>query len=274
METKLTPANVAQLEYKWGFDISIFGIASVTSTPTVGRKLVYITSWDGKVYALDRKKGKLKWTYDTESKNPSYDIDGVQTSATLTADGRLIVGDANADVHCLDAKKGTLLWKASVGDPDETTGEAAHAWASATVANNRVFVGRASHLDTPCTQGHMYAFDLDTGTELWRFATVPDNICDNDTAIECTTNGDCGGGTCVPGLGAGVTATPAVSDDGETLVVGQPTPIYRDFTTPHLVAIGNVAGRSVELVIRTNPRKGALKSVGGLRPIGDVMAGE
>jgi outer membrane protein assembly factor BamB len=217
LETKLTPANAAGLVQKWQFHLSDSLSSAVTSTPTVGRKLIYITSWDGKLYALDRKNGKEKWSYDTQSINPGYDIDGVQTSATLTADGRLLVGDANADVHCLDAKKGTLLWKSSIGDPDETTGDGAHAWASATVANNRVFVGRASHLDTPCTQGGIYAFDLDSGADLWHFNTVPDNICTDDTNIECTTNADCGGGTCIPGLGGGVTAAATTSDDGETV---------------------------------------------------------
>ncbi len=245
LESSLTPANAAGLVAKWNFHISDSFDSSVTSTPTVGRKLVYVTAWDGKVYALDRKKGKVKWTYDTESKNPSYDIDGVQTSATLTADGRLIVGDANGDIHCLDAKKGGLLWKSSIGEGDEST-DGAHAWSSATVANNRVFVGRSSHLDTPCTQGGIYAFDLDTGAQLWQFDTVPDNVCDNDTNIECSMNSDCGAGTCVPGLGGGVTATAATSNDGETVYLS----VIGCYTFP---SIGNS-----DAIISLNAATGAL----------------
>ncbi len=205
-ESAITPANVLSLSFKWDFQPSLgTSLKGVTGSPTVGRKLVYIASWDGVVYAVDKKKGKLKWSYDTGA--------SLQSSATLTAEGRLLVVDSLAVVHALDAKKGGLLWTASIGDPDL---EAAHGWGSPRVANGRVFVGRSSHGDQPCTQGHMYAFDLDDGTELWRVATVPDFICDDDTTVECTTNADCGG-TCVPGIGGGVTTTPSTSSDGETV---------------------------------------------------------
>jgi polyvinyl alcohol dehydrogenase (cytochrome) len=216
LEVTLNAGNVAGLVQLWSFTPDGESKA-VTSTPTVGRKFVYVTSWDGVLYALARKNGKPKWKYDTGTGSFAGLFPGIQPSATLTPEGRLIVTDANAVVHCLDAKKGKLLWQANIGDP---VLDAAHGWSSATAANGRVFIGRASHEDAPCTQGHLYAFDLDTGAELWRTATVPDGICDNDTAIECTTNGDCGGGnTCVPGLGGGVTATPATSPDGETVYI-------------------------------------------------------
>ena len=116
---------------------------------------------------------------------------GVQSSATLTPEGRLLVGDSSGTVHCLEAKHGRLLWKATVADTDP---ERSHIWGSPVVANGRVFVGRASHSDVPCTRGHLYAFDLETGAELWRYATVPERVCRNDTRVECRTADDCGGG--------------------------------------------------------------------------------
>jgi outer membrane protein assembly factor BamB len=215
LESTLNPGNVGALVPQWSFFPS--GNPVVTSTPTVGPKLVYVTAWDGVLYALSRKNGKAKWSYDTGTGSFAGLFPGIQTSATLTAEGRVIITDADAIVHCLDAKKGKLLWQANIGD---TVADAAHGWSSATVANGRVFIGRASHEDDPCTQGHLYAFDLDTGAELWRTATVAEAICNHDTNIECTTNADCGGGnTCVPGRGGGVTAMAATSDDGETLYI-------------------------------------------------------
>jgi PQQ enzyme repeat len=47
-------------------------------------------------------------------------------------------------------------------------------------------VGVASHNDNPCAHGRLVALDLDTGTVLWTHQTVPDRICDNDTAVACT----------------------------------------------------------------------------------------
>jgi len=111
----------------------------------------------------------------------------------------VIVGDSTGAVYALDAKRGRLLWTASVGDTDL---DAAHVWASPTVANNRVFLGRASHNDAPCTQGTLYALDLDTGAELWRQVTVPDQVCFDDTSVSCSSDTDCAlpGSPCLIGL--------------------------------------------------------------------------
>jgi len=116
---------------------------------------------------------------------------GVQSSATLTADGRLVVGDSLGRLYCLDAKKGTLLWQADAAALHDPV--AAHYWSSPTVADGRVVIGVASHNDAPCTRGKLFAFDLDTGAELWNTATVPERVCYDDTGVECSANADCAG---------------------------------------------------------------------------------
>jgi polyvinyl alcohol dehydrogenase (cytochrome) len=209
-ETTISPANAANLVVQWDTSFSEGTANGVTSTPTVAKGVVYATSWNGKVYALRASNGKVKWSFDTGSGGQL----GVQSSATLTADGRVLVGDSRGNVYCLLASNGKLLWTASVSSTDAA---GSHVWDSPVVANGRVFVGQASHNDVPCVQGHLYAFDLDTGTELWRYATVPDKVCDNNTSVACTTNADCGAGTCVDGKGAGVTASVAVDPSGETV---------------------------------------------------------
>jgi len=212
LETIISPANVATLVPKWQTDFQTLEGGSsngVTATPTVGNGLVYASSWNGKVYALNASTGAVKWRYDTGSAG----VLGVQGTPTLTADGRVLVGDSLAQVHCLDGKTGKLLWKQVVG------GAADHVWGGITVANGRAFVGIASHNDTPCTQGRVVALDVDTGTPLWTHVMVPDEICDNDTTIACTSDADCGGGTCVPSRGAGVTATVAVDATGNDVYV-------------------------------------------------------
>jgi outer membrane protein assembly factor BamB len=188
IETKIDDTNVHTLVEKWAWapPTSHFGAngKTVTSTVTVGPKLLYTSSWNGRIYAIDKKKGVTKWSFNTGS-GP---ILGVQSSVTLTADGRALVADSAGIVYCLDAKTGDLLWQATAGNEDPT---AAHAWGSPLVANNRVLLGIASHNDAPCTRGTLVAFDLDTGAELWRQYTVPENICYDDTGVECSANSDC-----------------------------------------------------------------------------------
>jgi outer membrane protein assembly factor BamB len=195
LTTAIDVSNVNDLVIKWHFGIPDpigSGARGVTSTVTVDDRQVYVTSWNGFVYAVDRKTGKLKWKYNTGS----VGFLGVQSSATLTADGRVLVGDSAAKVHCLLAKTGEVLWTATLGDP---VGESAHIWGSPTVVNDKVFVGVASHSDQPCTRGVQIALDLDTGAELWRSYTIPASICHSDTSIACTNNADCGntGSPCV-----------------------------------------------------------------------------
>jgi polyvinyl alcohol dehydrogenase (cytochrome) len=212
VDTAVDATNVDELVLKWHFGIpdpvSASASRGVTATPTLDERNVYVTSWNGLVYAVDRRSGKQKWSYDTESSG----FLGVQQSATLTADGRVLVGDSAAKVHCLSAKKGDVLWTAQVGDPD---GDSAHIWGSPTVINDKVIVGIASHSDQPCTRGETVALDLDTGAELWRAATVPAGVCHVDTNIACTTDAECAnaGSPCVINVCSNDISQPCVDDE-------------------------------------------------------------
>jgi outer membrane protein assembly factor BamB len=209
-EKGLSPANAAELQVKWQVDLAAIEgrpINAVSSVPTVGNGLVYFSSWNGIVYAVDEDDGSIVWRYDTQA-----GFIGSQSTPTLTADGRVLVGDSTAHVHCLDAASGRLLWKDSL-DNNGTD----HIWASPAIANGRVFIGIASHSDNPCTKGRLLALDLDTGEPLWSFQTVPDRVCQNDTSVVCESDADCGGATCVEGRGAGVTATVALDPTGEVV---------------------------------------------------------
>lgn len=260
--TTLTPANVASLQPSWSFEMPTATqpgtcqgdpqtsctddaacgangpcdgetlLTGSSSTPAVNGKFVYATSWNGSVYALDRKKGKLKWSFDTGAIQEGGAL-GVQSSVTVVPDGRVLVGDAEGTLYALDGSKGRLLWQQDLGDPSVD-----HIWASPQVVNNVVLMGVASHNDSPCTQGRLVALDLDNGAVLWTTRTAPDRICEDDTRVGCTSDADCGGarcvgmctndasiacqddvecggGTCGDAVGGGVTATAAASPDGQ-----------------------------------------------------------
>ncbi len=219
VEGQVSPDNVAQLRLRWQFDAG-----AVTSTPTVAERVVYVSSWDGRVYALRRNSGTVKWSFDA---GPT--ASGIQSSVTVVADGRIVFGDSNGILRCLDGKDGKLLWENPVADLKSCAGDMSlfcttdaecgadgpcegidHFWSSPAVVNDRVFVGVASHNDVPCTQGRLFALELDSGNLLWTLATVPDRICANDTGTVCTSDTDCGGGSCIRPRGAGITATVAV----------------------------------------------------------------
>ncbi len=218
----LTSANVSLLTKAWEFDagarplfpVPVSDKANISGPPTVMDGRVFVASANGFVYAFDAKSGKLDWEYKALQTQYHATVPGIYSSVTLTADGRAVVGDGAARVHSLDQRTGERLWRTSVGNPVLD-----HIWASPAVSNGRVYVGVASHFDTPCVRGRVVALDLEDGSEIWTRYMVPENVCDNDLDTECTSDTQCGLGTCVEARGAGVTGTAAFDATGDNLYV-------------------------------------------------------
>src|SRR6266511_5277267 len=59
-ETTIGPENVSRLRLRWVFEAG----SGITGTPAIVGERVIFGSWDGRVYALDRKSGKSIWTFD------------------------------------------------------------------------------------------------------------------------------------------------------------------------------------------------------------------
>ena len=78
---------------------------SVLSTPAVSGDWVVFSSYDGRVYGLDRTTGVQKWRFDTE---------GWPTSPVIAAD-RVIVS-ADGVVYLLRLDTGEKLWSDEVSD--------------------------------------------------------------------------------------------------------------------------------------------------------------
>jgi outer membrane protein assembly factor BamB len=195
----INAGNVAALTPKWTFAAG----AGVTAQPVLANGVLYVTSWDGFLYALDPDTGMPVWSFDTGSGSTL----GVQSTPLVTTLGTVCIGDSNSRVWCRDALTGAAVWDKLIGNPAVD-----HIWSGLAAANGRLFVSIASHSDVPCTKGRLVALDLATGADLWSFQTVPNNICSTDTAISCTADVDCpASGTCVDAKGAGITAT--VSSD-------------------------------------------------------------
>jgi len=201
-ETTISPANAATLTLKWTFQATSKPSQPhyVTAEPTVADDRVYIGAWNGVMYALHAADGTVAWQFDTADPHPEQrgNLQGIQSSAAVLADGRVYFGAADANIYCL-SDKGALIWKTSLGNPDQTGpgSEGAHAWSSPAIIDGKVFVGRASHEDAPCIRGRFFALDQDTGAILWQQNIVPDKVCDNAPATICASDAECPGGSCV-----------------------------------------------------------------------------
>lgn len=170
-EKQLTPATVARLKPKWTFETG----ADVSAQPTVVDGVVYFGSWDGKQYAVDAKTGTKIWDYDCG--NPSR-------SGAAFGEATLFFGDLGGQLHALEAKTGKLKWKIKIDSHKDTV-----ATSSPVYYNGRVYIGVASHEEGAsmkygpkyacCTfRGGVAVFDAKTGSQVWRWYTIPETPTD------------------------------------------------------------------------------------------------
>ena len=108
---------------------------------------MFVGSWNHKVYALNLKNGKVRWSYDT-----GEEID----SSAAFADGIVYIGANEGHVYALNAWTGGLRWRAS---SFSRFGRREYFYATPTVAYGRVYIGN--------TDGTLYAFGAKTGDLLW-----------------------------------------------------------------------------------------------------------
>lgn len=119
-----------------------FSASGQVSGVAVGAGLVFFTSGDGVLHALNATTGVTAWTYTLAS--------GIAGQPAV-ANGIVYVGDYQGNFYALRAKNGALLWQA--GKAPDTI------WGAPAVANGIVYVEDAS--------GDFYAYQAASGELLW-----------------------------------------------------------------------------------------------------------
>jgi len=170
---QINPSNVSQLKPAWIFHTGVFDPnMSMEMTPLVIDGVMYITTGDDDVFALNPTTGAQIWHYHpTDMPKLSTlpiccdnDNRGVAYGEGLLFNARL-----DATLVALDAKTGTVVWKTVVDLPSNG--------ASMTLAPQFV---RASNGTIPevivgvsggdeGVRGHLDAYNPATGKLLWRF---------------------------------------------------------------------------------------------------------
>jgi len=147
--TQLWALNVGDGHVLWSFDTG----GRITSASLVEADTVYVATWHGNTFALDRATGTRRWSYSLNTQQRQSAVDGIGGSMAL-ADGRLYVGDYRGLILCIDALRGKLMWRYATG---------AQILATPAVAAGRVYVGSGD--------GYLYALDTHTGRPAWRYFT-------------------------------------------------------------------------------------------------------
>ena len=165
--------NVKGLRPAWVFQCGSMGMHSGASTysfeasPLVVDGVMYVTGWDGWVWALNAVTGEELWRYKHAS---PYDVSlccGNVNRGCAVAHGKVFVTTLNAHVLALDAETGECIWDQVYGD--------VRAGESATVAplivKDMVIVGSSG--GEFGVRGHADAFKFETGERAWRCYMIP-----------------------------------------------------------------------------------------------------
>jgi len=140
-ENVLNPSTVGAIGVQWSYPTG----NGVYSSPAVANGVVYVSSYDKNVYALNATTGAKLWSYTTGSGVPS---------SPAVANGVVYVGSGDNNVYALNATTGAKLWSYATGNLVDS---------SPAVANGVVYVGSVDF--------NVYALNATTGAKLWSYRT-------------------------------------------------------------------------------------------------------
>lgn len=131
--------------------------APIAATPAVADGMVYVTTRDGRLHALDAASGTVRWTVESDVPRPmpwGHESGDRYTPSPAVSGGLVVWAAADGVVRATDRESGVARWTAATGGP---------IWSSPAVADGVVYVGSAD--------GMLYALDLDSGERHWAFRT-------------------------------------------------------------------------------------------------------
>jgi alcohol dehydrogenase (cytochrome c) len=170
---QINTQNVRQLKPAWVFQAGVIGLIATPATysfeaaPIVVDGVMYVSGWDGYVWALDAANGKLLWQYRHAIPLDVPLCCGNVNRGVAVARGKIFVATQNGQIVALDATTGKEVWQQAFVDP--RAGESATL--APLVVKNVVIVGSSGA--EYGVRGHIDAFDTETGKRVWRRYNVP-----------------------------------------------------------------------------------------------------
>jgi alcohol dehydrogenase (cytochrome c) len=162
---QINRGNVQRLELQWVFQTGIKG--DHETTPLVIDGMMYLTSPQNNVYALDARTGRPFWHYE---RNLPKDVSlccGPQNRGLAALGDLLFLTTLDAHVVALDAKTGRVRWDVAAAEADK-----GYSFTGAPlVVKGKVITGVAG--GEYGIRGFIDAYEAETGKRMWRFYTVP-----------------------------------------------------------------------------------------------------
>ena len=161
----LSPENVDRLHVAWSFPTGTQQQFEVS--PIVYAGVMYVTTSNNRIFALDARTGELLWRYDHPLPEDTRACCGpVNRGASIVGD-RILMATLDARILALDRRTGEILWNSEIVDYAR-----GHAATSAPlIVDGRAIIGIAG--GEFGIRGFFDAYDVETGERLWRHYTIP-----------------------------------------------------------------------------------------------------
>ncbi|MCY3971255.1 MAG: PQQ-dependent dehydrogenase, methanol/ethanol family [Acidobacteria bacterium] len=162
---EINRSNAADLQLRWVHQLPTLG--RVETTPLVVDEVMYATTPDNVVIALDARTGRRYWSYAHELPDQLALCCGKQNRGVAIQGDRLYMGTVDAHLLALDAKTGAVIWDTEVGSP--RTGHSITA--APMIIGDLVITGIGG--GEYGIRGFLDAYDADSGELRWRTYTIP-----------------------------------------------------------------------------------------------------
>ena len=157
--------TVSRLRLTWVHQLPTLG--QVQTTPLVVDGVMYATTPDNEVYALDATTGKAFWSYQHDTADTLTLCCSKQNRGVAMLGDRLYLATLDARLIALDAATGHEVWDVQVENPLDGYSMTA----APLVVKDTIVLGIGG--GEYGIRGFVDAYDAETGERRWRVYTVP-----------------------------------------------------------------------------------------------------
>jgi len=161
---QITPENVKKLRPVWSLSTGV--TEGHQSPPMVNNGVMFVTTPQGQVIALNGKTGDVLWRYKKELPEDLLQLHPTNRGVGLWED-RVYIATVDAHLVALEAETGKVVWDKTVEDYRKGY----YMTLSPLIAKGKVIVGTSG--GELGVRAFIAAFDARSGGEAWRTYTIP-----------------------------------------------------------------------------------------------------
>ncbi len=164
---QINRSNVKQLTPVWAFESGLDD-GGMQSAPLVVDGVMYVSTAQNHVFALDAVTGEQIWRYQHELPDELPAVYGNWNRGVAIAYGIVYLGTLDNHVVALDAGTGREVWRVEVENSKQC---GCNITSAPLIVKDMVITGVTG--GDSAHRGYLNAFDAKTGRHRWRFWTIP-----------------------------------------------------------------------------------------------------